>query len=127
MAHRFIWETHVVELDFTETEEHSFGGDVGESKCTKADDFTKLVEIGIQELFQLLPHRYPFLLLDKIIDVNEDFENINQLSPDSNVKKDLYEILEIFSNFYKTMNVEDSKSSPKKIQKEINEFLEKHD
>ena len=29
-------------------------------------------------------------------------ENINQLSPDSNVKKDLYEILEIFSNFYKT-------------------------
>ena len=31
-----------------------------------------LVEIDIQELFVLLPHRYPFLLLDKIIDVNED-------------------------------------------------------
>ncbi len=30
------------------------------------------VEINIQELFQLLPHRYPFLLLDKIVDVNED-------------------------------------------------------
>jgi len=63
--------------------------------------------------------------------LNEDFENINQLSPDSNVKKDLYEILEIFSNFYKTMNVEDSKSSPKKIQKEIfnniiNEIFKKY-
>ena len=28
--------------------------------------------IGIQELFGLLPHRYPFLMLDKIINVNSD-------------------------------------------------------
>lgn len=28
--------------------------------------------IEIKELFQLLPHRYPFLLLDKITDVYED-------------------------------------------------------
>ena len=28
--------------------------------------------VAVTELFQLLPHRYPFLLIDKIIDVNED-------------------------------------------------------
>jgi len=28
--------------------------------------------IEIKELFKLLPHRYPFLLLDKIIDVDRD-------------------------------------------------------
>ena len=28
--------------------------------------------IAIGELFQLLPHRYPFLLVDKIININED-------------------------------------------------------
>ena len=28
--------------------------------------------IEIQDLFALLPHRYPFLLIDKIIDVNAD-------------------------------------------------------
>ncbi len=28
--------------------------------------------IEIKELFQLLPHRYPFLLLDKIVSVEED-------------------------------------------------------
>ena len=28
--------------------------------------------IEIKELFKLLPHRYPFLLIDKIIDVNSD-------------------------------------------------------
>ncbi|MEM7290067.1 MAG: 3-hydroxyacyl-ACP dehydratase FabZ, partial [Pseudomonadota bacterium] len=28
--------------------------------------------IEIKELFELLPHRYPFLLIDKIVDVNQD-------------------------------------------------------
>lgn len=28
--------------------------------------------IEIKELFSLLPHRYPFLLIDKIVDVNAD-------------------------------------------------------
>ena len=28
--------------------------------------------IAVNELFQLLPHRYPFLLIDKIVDVDED-------------------------------------------------------
>ncbi len=28
--------------------------------------------VTVNELFQLLPHRYPFLLIDKIINVNED-------------------------------------------------------
>ncbi|MEM7067395.1 MAG: 3-hydroxyacyl-ACP dehydratase FabZ [Pseudomonadota bacterium] len=28
--------------------------------------------IDIKELFVLLPHRYPFLLIDKIVDVDED-------------------------------------------------------
>ncbi len=64
--------------------------------------------------------------------LNEDFENIDQISPDSNIKKDLYEIIEIFNNIYKTMDAEDSKSSPKKIQKEIfniiiNEIFKKHE
>ena len=63
--------------------------------------------------------------------LNEDFENIDQISPDSNIKNDLYEIIEIFNNIYKTMDAEDSKSSPKKIQKEIfniiiNEIFKKY-
>ena len=32
----------------------------------------ELEAIGIQELFKLLPHRYPFLLIDKIINVEAD-------------------------------------------------------
>ncbi|MEO0328806.1 MAG: 3-hydroxyacyl-ACP dehydratase FabZ [Pseudomonadota bacterium] len=28
--------------------------------------------LEIKDLFKLLPHRYPFLLIDKIIDVNQD-------------------------------------------------------
>jgi len=31
---------------------------------------TELSKIDIRELFQLLPHRYPFLLIDKIIEVD---------------------------------------------------------
>jgi 3-hydroxyacyl-[acyl-carrier-protein] dehydratase len=33
---------------------------------------SELGTVAISELFHLLPHRYPFLLIDKIIDVNED-------------------------------------------------------
>lgn len=33
-------------------------------------DENQLEEIDIKQLFQLLPHRYPFLLIDKIINVN---------------------------------------------------------
>ncbi len=32
--------------------------------------------IQIKELFKLLPHRYPFLLIDRIIDVNSDMSAI---------------------------------------------------
>lgn len=32
----------------------------------------ELDSVAVTELFQLLPHRYPFLLIDKIIDVIED-------------------------------------------------------
>ena len=35
-----------------------------------SDDVLELIDI--KELFVLLPHRYPFLLIDKIVDVNED-------------------------------------------------------
>lgn len=33
---------------------------------------SELGTVTVTELFKLLPHRYPFLLIDKIIDVNED-------------------------------------------------------
>ena len=32
----------------------------------------ELDSVGISEIFQLLPHRYPFLLIDKIVDINKD-------------------------------------------------------
>jgi 3-hydroxyacyl-[acyl-carrier-protein] dehydratase len=32
----------------------------------------ELNTVAVAELFLLLPHRYPFLLIDKIVDVNED-------------------------------------------------------
>ena len=33
---------------------------------------TKLKTINMHRLMQILPHRYPFLLIDKIIDINRD-------------------------------------------------------
>lgn len=33
---------------------------------------TQLDAIGIKEIMQLLPHRYPFLLIDKIIEIDAD-------------------------------------------------------
>lgn len=35
-------------------------------------DTPELGRLEITELFKLLPHRYPFLLIDKIIDINDD-------------------------------------------------------
>ncbi len=35
-----------------------------------SDETLGLIEV--KELFKLLPHRYPFLLIDKIVDVNSD-------------------------------------------------------
>ncbi len=32
----------------------------------------ELDSVTVTELFQLLPHRYPFLLIDKIVDVDKD-------------------------------------------------------
>ena len=32
----------------------------------------ELDTVTVTELFQLLPHRYPFLLIDKIVDINKD-------------------------------------------------------
>jgi 3-hydroxyacyl-[acyl-carrier-protein] dehydratase len=45
-------------------------GEKVESKNKMSENELDIVEIT--ELFQLLPHRYPFLLIDKIIDVNGD-------------------------------------------------------
>ena len=51
--------------------------------------------------------------------LNEDYENDKSLSPDSNVKSELNEIIGTLMKVYKTMGAEGSKSSPKKIQKYI--------
>jgi hypothetical protein len=51
--------------------------------------------------------------------LNEDYENDKSLSPDSNVKNELNEIIGSLMKIYKTMGAEGSKSSPKKIQKDI--------
>ena len=51
--------------------------------------------------------------------LNEDYENDKSLSPDSNVKNELNEIIGTLMKIYKTMGAEGSKSSPKKIQKDI--------
>lgn len=51
--------------------------------------------------------------------LNEDYENDRSLSPDSNVKSELNEIIGTLMKVYKTMGAEDSKSSPKNIQKHI--------
>ena len=32
--------------------------------------------VEIQELFKLLPHRYPFLLIDKLVDVDRDMSAV---------------------------------------------------
>ena len=37
---------------------------------------TTIDHIEIKELFRLLPHRYPFLLIDKIVDVNSDLSAV---------------------------------------------------
>ena len=36
------------------------------------DDAKKLESFDIRRLYQLLPHRYPFLMVDRIIDVDGD-------------------------------------------------------
>lgn len=38
-----------------------------------SDDNTVLESVNLQEIMDLIPHRYPFLLVDKIIDI--DFDN----------------------------------------------------
>jgi len=38
----------------------------------KGNEMTELKSIDINRLMQLLPHRYPFLLVDKIIDIDGD-------------------------------------------------------
>lgn len=35
-------------------------------------DASTLDHLQINEIFQLLPHRYPFLLIDRIVDIDED-------------------------------------------------------
>ena len=51
--------------------------------------------------------------------LNEDYENDKSFSPESDVKNDLNEIIGTLMKIYKTMGAEGSKSSPKKIQKDI--------
>ena len=51
--------------------------------------------------------------------LNEDYENDKSFSPESDVKNDLNEIIGTLMKIYKTMGTEGSKSSPKKIQKDI--------
>lgn len=36
----------------------------------------ELGTVSIAELFQLLPHRYPFLLIDKIVDIDKDLSAV---------------------------------------------------
>ncbi|MCB1486139.1 MAG: 3-hydroxyacyl-ACP dehydratase FabZ [Bauldia sp.] len=37
-----------------------------------ANDTTQLVDIDIQTIYKLLPHRYPFLMVDRIVDIDGD-------------------------------------------------------
>ena len=37
---------------------------------TSSNQESRLIEFNIQEIMDLIPHRYPFLLIDKVIDVN---------------------------------------------------------
>ncbi|MCA9808687.1 MAG: 3-hydroxyacyl-ACP dehydratase FabZ, partial [Cyanobacteria bacterium HKST-UBA06] len=37
-----------------------------------ANDATQLVDIDIQTIYKLLPHRYPFLMVDRIVDIDGD-------------------------------------------------------
>ncbi|SDB12981.1 3-hydroxyacyl-ACP dehydratase FabZ [Bauldia litoralis] len=36
------------------------------------NDANALVNLDIQQIFELLPHRYPFLMVDRIIDIDGD-------------------------------------------------------
>lgn len=37
-----------------------------------ANDATQLVDIDIQTIYKLLPHRYPFLMVDRIVNIDGD-------------------------------------------------------
>jgi hypothetical protein len=78
--------------------------DYGFSKKIKRNNVKKIMG----DYFNIIP---TFL--------NEDYENDRDLSPDSNVKNELNEIIGTLMNVYKTMGAEGSRSSPKKIQKDI--------
>jgi hypothetical protein len=91
--------------------------DYGVSKKIKKNNIKKI----ISDYFEVIPTFF-----------NEDFDNDTELSPDSNVKSELNEIIETFNNIYKTMDNEGSRSSPKKIQKDIftiiiNEVFKKYE
>jgi hypothetical protein len=78
--------------------------DYGFSKKIKRNNVKKIMG----DYFNIIP---TFL--------NEDYENDRELSPDSNVKNELNEIIGTLMNVYKTIGDEGSRSSPKKIQKDI--------
>ena len=78
--------------------------DYGFSKKIKRNNVKKIMG----DYFNIIP---TFL--------NEDYENDRDLSPDSNVKNELNEIIGTLMNVYKTIGDEGSRSSPKKIQKDI--------
>ena len=36
-------------------------------------------EITIKEIFELLPHRYPFLMIDKVVEINVEKEYVKAI------------------------------------------------
>jgi len=78
--------------------------DYGFSKKIKKDNVKKIIEDYV-------------LIIPEFL--NQDYENDRSLSPNSNVKSELNEIIETLMNVYETIDEEGSKSSPENIQKHI--------
>jgi len=78
--------------------------DYGFSKKIKKDNVKKIIEDYV-------------LIIPEFL--NQDYENDRSLSPNSNIKSELNEIIETLMNVYKTIDEEGSKSSPENIQKHI--------
>lgn len=90
--------------------------DFGFAKKIKKNNIKKI----ISDYFNTIP-----------IFLNEDYINDRDLSPDSNVKNELNDIIKTLTNIYDTIDNEGSSSSPKNIQNNtfsiiINEIFKKY-
>lgn len=47
-----------------------------EDKAKDAPGKGALGPVDIQQILKMLPHRYPFLLVDRMLEVNEDFSGV---------------------------------------------------